>query len=98
VAIEVRANDRKYYYRYHRTKDGRVVKEYIGSGSKAQFAADVDRQKRDERAEVRAAERREVDQINKALEPLAAFESAFDVLLQSALLASGFHNHKGQWR
>ena len=97
VALEIRANDRGYFYRYHRV-DGKVVKEYVAAGPEAMEAAEADRKEREERAAARAAERGELDQINAALEPLAAFGNAYDVLLQAALMNTGFHYRKGQWR
>jgi hypothetical protein len=97
MALETRKSGKRYYYRYARV-DGKVVKRYIGSGQQALIAAEIDRLKREEREAVRAVERRELEKINEALEPLAAFGDAYDVLLQAALMNSGFHYRKGQWR
>jgi hypothetical protein len=97
VALETRANDRKYFYRSTRVDD-KVVKQYIASGQKAQIAAEAHRKAREESAAARAAERRELEQINAAFEPLAAFENAFETVLEAALSASGYVCRKGQWR
>jgi hypothetical protein len=97
VAIETRANGKQYFYRSRRI-DGRVVREYVASGPEATVAAEADRQERQQREAAQAAERRELDLINAALEPLAAFEHVFEITLEAALSASGFHKHKGQWR
>ena len=97
VALETRKSGKQYYYRYARV-DGKVVKRYVGSGQQALIAAETDRLKREEREAARAAERREINEVNEALEPLAAFGDAYDVLLQAALMNTGFHYQKGQWR
>jgi hypothetical protein len=97
VAIETRKNGRQYFYKSVR-ENGRVVKRYIGSGPDATKAAEVERQQRQEREEARAAERRELEQINAAFEPLAAFENAFETVLEAALSAAGYVCRKGEWR
>ena len=97
MAMETRKNGKQYYYRYSR-KDGSVIREYIGSGSKAQIAVEADRKVREERAATRAAERREINEVNKALEPLGEFTRAFESLLESALSASGLDRRRGEWR
>jgi hypothetical protein len=89
VALETRANNRRYFYRYHRTNDGRVVKEYIAAGQEALIAAEAASQERQQREAARAAERQKLAQINEAIEPLAAFETAFKAMLEAALSASG---------
>ena len=63
VAIEVRANDRKYVYRSRRI-DGKVVREYVSGGKEAAVAAEIDRLKGDERAAVDALRRKEFVRIH----------------------------------
>ncbi|MBY0456956.1 MAG: hypothetical protein K2V38_06445 [Gemmataceae bacterium] len=87
-----------YYYTAERI-DGRVVKQYVGTGPVAELAAELDAIRMQERAE--AAERERCDR-----EELAALESALtplnelaDALTAAALVAAGYHRPKrGPWR
>jgi hypothetical protein len=97
VAIETRANDRKYFYRSRRV-DGRVVKEYVASGTEALIAAETDRQQRQERATADAASGKELDQINEVDAVVAESSLVFDAALSAALLKAGYHHHRGEWR
>lgn len=91
-----------YYYRVRR-ENGRVVREYVGSGLLGQLAAALDaleREKaREERrldAEALRNEQAELDALDANLE--AVIETT-DVLAHAALVAAGYHQHKrGEWR
>ena len=88
---------RSYFYRAKRV-NGRVVKEYVGTGSVGEIAAANEATQQQERAEhaLKLAEAR-----NNA----AAIETCLDRLdelaetaAHEALVAAGFHLHRGQWR
>jgi len=92
----------RYYYRAKKSK-GKVVKEYVGVGPKADAAAAEDAHGR----EVRAAQRQATDEHLATLEqewaqPLEEFiyfSTLCEALLAGTLLAQGFHQHdRGAWR
>ena len=85
--------DRRYYYNKRRVGD-HVISEYVGAGELAQAAAALDTLEREIR---RAA--REQRQADRALD--AQVDQVCDLiraLTCAALLVSGHHTHKGQWR
>ncbi len=82
------------YYVRKRWQDGRCVSEYIGGGTFAVALARVDQQARLQRAAVREERRREAD-LDAALDEVTEMAS---MLATAALLVSGCHTHKGQWR
>src|SRR5215204_2543171 len=96
---ESRERGKRRYYTRSRWVNGRVVREYVGSGPAAEIAALEDEYKRQQREEEEAAFWKEE---KERLEAGAAFldelAEASEVLLRAHLLASGFHKHKGQWR
>lgn len=91
--------DKGRYYTRSRKVQGRVVREYVGTGRVADLAA---------RSDALARERRRLDILEvrdeiarlKALEgELESLVEAADLAARSALLAAGFHQHKrGEWR
>lgn len=89
---------RRYFYRSKRLPDGRIAKEYLGRGQRAEQAAkqDAETHARDE------AERGERSRVEAVLEPLDALayelESSLELLTMATFLAGGLHQHKGQWR
>jgi len=87
----------RYYYRSQRVGN-RVVRVYHGSGRKAAHVARQHALAR-EAAQADAAAARA---LAAALEPLERLDNDTDeqvgLLLEAALLAGGFHEHRGQWR
>ena len=86
------------YYRARRV-NGRVVKDYCGTGFLAELEAEEDAQAREERRSRLERERAE----HKALEALDAAVDAFVLLTKAAvkkvLTAAGYRQHKrGEWR
>ena len=88
----------KYYYRSHRAANGKVVKEYIGSGPDAELAAEMDTLKRAKRQAADQGVKMEEQRIEQAAAPLNELGEDVDTLLQAALMAAGFHYHRGEWR
>ena len=90
-------NGRAYSYKTSR-EGGRVVCRYQGSGEIAllieQFEA-LDRFEREAQALDDVSER---DASEAAERPLADYCKLVDDLARAALLASGCHQHKRQWR
>ena len=87
------------YYTRSRKANGRVVREYIGSGVLGRIAAledEHERRRREEQAAWWKGEQRDLDALQGAVEELS---DASDLLVRAALLASGYHQHnRGEWR
>lgn len=97
MGIETRRNGHSYYYRKTR-QNGRVSSEYVGSGELAHLYADLDRSTREARA-AEAAHRRELARADRAVERDAwGLLAECQQLAGLAMLAAGYHRHKGTWR
>jgi hypothetical protein len=86
------------YYTRSRRVDGRVVREYFGTGPLAEIVAledDLERLQKEEEAAHRKEERERLEQSVLFLREL---DEAAEVLTRAEMLASGCHQHKGQWR
>ena len=86
-----------YYYRSVR-KGERVRKEYVGGGALGEVAAELDEVKRRQREEEAAYWREERERLERSAAFLQELEEVAEILVRAHLLASGFHQHKGQWR
>jgi hypothetical protein len=86
-----------YYYRSVRSGD-RVKKEYVGGGLLGQVAAKLDETERLRREEEAAYWEAERERLEGSAAFLHELTEAAEVLVRAHLLASGFHQHKGQWR
>lgn len=91
--------ERGLYYTRSRKVNGRVVREYVGSGVLGSMAARLDALEREEREgearDGRALWARLVEQ-DAALND---FDERCDLLVRAALLAAGFRrHHRGEWR
>jgi hypothetical protein len=88
----------RYYYHSRRLADGRVVKEYHGTGQRGAMAANADRQKRAEQSLQLQRHRALLDHIQRVAAPLMELCEACDVITEAALLAAGYHCHRSTWR
>ena len=95
---ESRGRGTRRYYTRSRWVDGRVVREYVGSGPPAEIAALEDEHKRRQREEEAAFWKEEKERVEAGAAFVDELAEASEVLLRAHLLASGFHKHKGQWR
>ncbi|MCE5200743.1 MAG: hypothetical protein ABFD54_06445 [Armatimonadota bacterium] len=94
---EARQRGGRYYTRSKKV-GGRVVREYVGTGMAAELAAELDTLERQERERAHAAVKSERD-TDKTLEAaLHDYYKIVDAITEEALLAAGYHKHKGQWR
>src|SRR3954454_3977837 len=92
-----RIGNHSYYYRSRRV-GGRVVSDYVGRGEVATLMAQVtelDRLERDERREEEQDEREAAEREEMRF---AEWFAAVEDLANGALMAAGFHKHRGQWR
>jgi hypothetical protein len=98
MAWETRRNGRRYYYRVRRV-NGRVVREYVGTGPAAEAAAALDSAHR-QLKQLGRAERAAKDAADRELEAdLSLLDDLANLFARAALEAAGYHRHaRGQWR
>ena|SRR5215211_4591537 len=95
---EKRERGRRLYYTRSRRVGDRVIREYVGTGLLAQLAAETDalrRFRREAEAKVWREEQESLKTLEQELEELCEVAETFS---QAALLAAGYHKHKGEWR
>jgi hypothetical protein len=86
------------YYTKSRRINGRIERQYVGTGPFAEFVAQMDalkRQRREEQIRAWREEREHLEALDRSLKEL---HEAAKVLTQATLLAAGFHQHRGEWR
>jgi hypothetical protein len=87
------------YYTRSRKVNGRVVREYIGTGTLGELWAKADaqyRRFRETEAEVHRKEWERLEAVAASVEELC---DAAEVLARATLLAAGYHRHnRGEWR
>jgi len=97
MSWECRTRGGRYYTRSRR-ENGRIVREYVGTGAVAELAAEQDRLDRDRRDGERAERYQVLMDLEAAEAPIAVLHDDVELLAHGALLAAGFHQHRGQWR
>ena len=86
------------YYTRSRKVNGRVVREYIGGGELGALAAQLDAIEREQREHERRMWRAEKEEIEAFDEQIAKCCEMADVIARAAMVAAGFHCHRGEWR
>jgi len=95
---ETRQRGGRYYTRSKKI-NGRVFREYVGSGLVGELAAAADARARAERQVQQAAWRAECKRIELAIAPLEEFCDVVETLARASLLQAGYHrHHRGEWR
>ncbi|HKQ99930.1 MAG TPA: hypothetical protein VJT09_04615 [Pyrinomonadaceae bacterium] len=97
MAWETRARGGRYYYQKVR-EGGRVRSVYLGSGLHGQFSAMMDAEGRKEKEATRAASRREIKKQNQIDARIDEICALIEKLVTAASIASGYRQHKRQWR
>ena len=98
MAWETRRGRGRYYTRSRRV-NGRVVREYVGSGEVAEVIAQLDALDREERRQMEEAFRAECERLDAADRAAGEFSALVDTLAQGALVAAGYRQHnRGEWR
>ncbi len=93
-----RRRQRSYYYRARKV-GGRVVKEYIGSGPRAEIAALMDASAREDRAAKVTSCQAERAGLEAVDDELTNIDDAIEVMMRTSLVLSGYHrHHRGNWR
>lgn len=92
-------NGRGRYYTRSRRVNGRVVREYVGSGPIAELIARVDEIKRDKRDLARMDARAKRDDLDELDRLVADFDRQVRSVVREALQSAGYHQHdRGAWR
>ncbi len=90
-------NGKRVYYRARRV-NGKVVKQYFGSGLEAELAAQADRTAREIRDRDRNELRRIKEDMEEGIRLMKKLDEAVRVLSAGTLIGAGFHQHRGHWR
>ena len=99
MAWEKRERGGHYYTRSRRSpEDGRVLREYVGSGPLAEIAAEEDRTKRELAEAERRREKEELERLKALIAPVLEISEAAEILAHAHLIAAGYHRHKGEYR
>jgi len=99
VAWEKRKRGGRYYTRSRRSpEDGRVLREYVGSGPLAEIVAEEDRTKRELAEAARKREKTELERLEALIAPVEELSEAAEILAHAHLIAAGYHRHKGEYR
>ena len=87
------------YYTRSRKVNGRVVREYVGTGQLAELAAMLDAEERRERAAAREQARQMEGRDAPAVAALAELGRVLDGLAAAFLIGAGYRrHHRGEWR
>ena len=84
------------YYTRSRWVDGRVVREYIGTGALGEIVASNDELKRLQKQEEAAHWREKRECVERDAAFLKTLEEVSEILTRAHLLASGCHKRKGE--
>jgi hypothetical protein len=95
---ETRKGSKGSYYTRSRRVDGRVVREYIGTGPVAEFIADLDELERYQQQMERDKFKREREAQSSIDRKIDEETRLIQALTRAVLLVNGYHRHKGQWR
>ncbi len=98
MAWETRKRGGRYYTRSKRI-NGRVIRQYVGSGLVGELAPAADDRERARRQTQQAAWRADQERIESAIAPLEEFCEVVETLARASLLLAGYHqHHRGEWR
>ncbi|MDA1052703.1 MAG: hypothetical protein O3C40_19790 [Planctomycetota bacterium] len=86
------------YYTRSRKVNGRVVREYIGGGEVGALVAQMDAVERERREWERECWRLEKEEMEAFDSSVAKVCQMADIIAKAAMVAAGFHRHRGEWR
>lgn len=87
------------YYTTSSKEDGRVVREYVGTGPFAEQIAEADALFRRFREQEAQAQKKEREHLEAIVAPVEELCEAAEILARATLLAAGYHRHnRGEWR
>ena len=88
----------RFYYYEKRREGDRVVSKYVGTGSFAEACAVLDEAEKEKRQLEREALRQEREALDRQAGQVKDVLDQIRALTHAALIAGGYHMHKGQWR
>ena len=98
MAWETRKGSGRYYTRSKKI-NGRVIREYVGTGLAGELAAAADARARVKREAEKEAWRAEKERMEAALAPFEDFYDGVETLVRRSLILAGYHqHHRGEWR
>jgi hypothetical protein len=98
MAWETRGGTARYYTRSTRV-EGRVLRQYVGTGGVGEAAASADRERRATRDADREASRLALSRLAEADRHVGVFFEAAETAARACLLLGGYHRHdRGDWR
>ena len=86
------------YYTRSRKVNGRVVREDVGGGEVGALAAEFDAIERERRESERESWRLEKEEMEAFDASVAKVCQMAGIIAKAAMVAAGFHRHRGQWR
>jgi hypothetical protein len=86
-----------YFYRSRR-EGGRVRSEYFGTAESGLLMAQIITAYRQDRLLEKAVERDDREEFEQAEKAFVDWFDAIEHLATGAMVAAGFHKHRGQWR
>jgi hypothetical protein len=87
------------YYTRSKKRNGRVVREYVGTGELAEISAEIDAMRQGERWLEAQNQRQEIEGLTALNCEIIDLVERTDLVARAALLAAGYHQHKrGEWR
>ena len=90
-------NGRRYYYKSERA-GGRVKTTYFGAGEAGTLMAEMVAIERLERAADREGLREQREEFMAEETVVSEWFDGVQAVADAAMIAAGFHQHKGQWR
>jgi hypothetical protein len=90
-------NGRRYFYKSER-EGGRVKSTYFGAGVDGSLIAEMIALEQLERIEEREREREEREESDAEEQSISDWFDGVQAVADAAMVAVGFHKHKGQWR
>jgi hypothetical protein len=91
--------DKGRYYTRSKKVNGRVVREYIGTGDFAELVAKLDALEREQRELEHADEKALRNELTALDGTLSEMDSQAEVLARAALIVAGYHqHHRSEWR
>jgi hypothetical protein len=90
-------NGRRYFYKSER-EGGRVKSTYFGAGEVSSLMAQWFALERLERAAQRERMREEREEADAEERAVSGWFDDVQAVADAAMVAAGFHKHKGQWR
>jgi len=101
VAWERRERGGSYFTRSRR-RNGRVLREYVGTGPLAEIIAATDHTRRElnkaEREEEKDRQRRDREHLEALAAPVEELSEAAEILAHAHLVDAGYHRRKGEYR